>query len=93
VSSSYTVYVTGAVLSPGKVQSDRPISAFEAVMSAGGFDMNRANLEAVTIIREENGQTRNYTVNLQLVLEGKSTAPFYLKRSDTVYVPVKFSLF
>jgi polysaccharide export outer membrane protein len=93
VSSSYIVYVTGAVLSPGKVQSNRPISAFEAVMNAGGFDMNRANLESVTIIREENGQTRNYTVNLQLVLEGKSPAPFYLKRSDTVYVPVKFSLF
>jgi polysaccharide export outer membrane protein len=93
ISSSFSVYVTGAVLHPGKVQSDRPISAFEAIMNAGGFDSSRANMQAVTIIREENGQTRNYTVNLQLVLEGKSSTPFYLKRSDTVYVPEKFSWF
>jgi hypothetical protein len=50
-------------------------------------------MQAVTIIREENGQTHNYTVNLQLILEGKSSAPFYLKRSDTVFVPEKFSWF
>lgn len=93
ISSSFSVYVTGAVLHPGKVQSDRPISAFEAIMNAGGFDSSRANMQAVTIIREENGQTRNYTVNLQLVLEGKSSTPFYLKRSDTVFVPEKFSWF
>jgi len=93
VSSSFSVYVTGAVLHPGKVQSDRPLSAFEAIMNAGGFDTSRANMQAVTIIREENGQTHNYTVNLQLILEGKSSAPFYLKRSDTVFVPEKFSWF
>ena len=62
-------------------------------MNAGGFDTSRANMQAVTIIREENGQTRNYTVNLQLILEGKSSTPFYLKRSDTVFVPEKFSWF
>jgi len=93
ISSSFSVYVTGAVLHPGKIQSDRPISAFEAIMNAGGFDSSRANMQAVTVIREENGQTRNYTVNLQAVLEGKSATPFYLKRSDTVFVPEKFSWF
>lgn len=93
VSSSFSVYVIGAVLHPGKVQSDRALSAFEAIMNAGGFDTSRANMQAVTIIREENGQTRNYTVNLQLILEGKSTSPFYLKRADTVFVPERFSWF
>lgn len=93
ISSSFSVYVTGAVRQPGKVQSDHPISAFEAIMNAGGFDTSRANMQAVTIIREENGQTKNYTVNLQLVLDGKSSTPFYLKRSDTVFVPEKFSWF
>ncbi len=62
-------------------------------MEAGGFDKNRANLRAVVVIRQEGGQTRNYTVNLQEVLEGRSASPFYLKRSDTVYVPEKFSWF
>jgi len=93
VSSSFSVYVIGAVLHPGKVQSDRPLSAFEAIMNAGGFDPSRANMQAVTIIREENGQTHNYTVNLQLILEGKSSALFYLKRGDTVFVSEKFSWF
>ena len=93
VSSSFSVYVAGAVLRPGKVQSDRPLSAFEAIMNAGGFDASRANMQAVTIIREENGRTQNYTVNLQSILQGKSTTLFYLKRGDTVFVPEKFSWF
>jgi polysaccharide export outer membrane protein len=93
VSSSFSVYVIGAVMHPGKVVSDRPLSAFEAVMNAGGFDPSRANMQAVTIIREENGQTHNYTVNLQNIIEGKSSALFYLKRGDTVFVSEKFSWF
>ena len=93
VSSSFPIYVSGAVLRPGKVLADRPISAFEAIMEAGGFDKNRANLTAVVVIRQENGQTRNYTVNLQAVLEGKSPTPFMLQRTDTIYVPEKFTWF
>jgi polysaccharide biosynthesis/export protein len=93
VSSSFPVYVTGAVLHPGKILADRPISAFEAIMEAGGFDKARANLTAVVVIRQENGQTKNYTVNLQAVLEGTSGTPFMLKRADTLYVPEKFSWF
>lgn len=93
VSSSFSVYVIGAVLHPGKVMSDRPLSAFEAIMNAGGFDASRANMQAVKIIREENGQTRNYTVDLQSILEGKSSTLFYLKRGDTVFVSERFSWF
>src|SRR6185503_6909953 len=36
-STSYPVYVSGAVLRPGKVMAERPISALEAIMEAGGF--------------------------------------------------------
>jgi polysaccharide export outer membrane protein len=92
VSSSIPVFVTGAVLRPGKVVSDHPISALEAVMEAGGFT-SAADMKAVLVIRQEGGQTRNYVVNLKLVLEGKQTEPFYLKPSDIVYVPQKFSWF
>lgn len=93
VSSSISVFVTGAVIRPGKVVSDHPISALEAVMEAGGFDSAKADMKAVVVIRQEGGQTRNYTLNLKLVLEGKETEPFYLKPSDIVYVPQKFSWF
>jgi protein involved in polysaccharide export with SLBB domain len=93
ISSSFVVFVTGAVIHPGKIVSNHPISALEAVMEAGGFDNTRADLKAVVVIRQEGGQTKKYSVNLKLVLEGKQSEPFFLKPSDIVYVPVKFSWF
>lgn len=93
VSSSYTVYVTGAVLRPGKIVTDRRVTAFDAIMEAGGFDKTRANLKEVVIVRQEDGQTRSYTVNLDQVFSGGASTPFYLKSFDTVYVPEKFNWF
>jgi polysaccharide export outer membrane protein len=93
VSSSYAVYVTGAVLRPGKISSVHPISALEAIMEAGGFDYTRANLKTVTVIRHESGAAKNYTLNLKSVLKGLPSEPFYLKPSDIVYVPERFSWF
>lgn len=93
VSSSYTLYVTGAVLRPGKIVADRKISAFDAIMEAGGFDKARANLKAVVVVRQENGQSKSYTLNLEQVITGGQSAPFFLKPFDTVYVPEKFNWF
>ena len=93
VSSSFTVFVSGAVVRPGKVVSDHPISVLEAVMEAGGFDNVKADMSAVVVTRQEGGQYKNYTLNLKLVLEGKQSEPFYLKPSDIVSVPQKFTWF
>jgi polysaccharide export outer membrane protein len=93
ISSTFTVFVSGAVLKPGKIVSDHPISALEAVMEAGGFDATRADMQAVRVVRVQDGVTKNYVVNLKLALEGGQSEPFYLKRSDIVYVPEKFSWF
>lgn len=93
VSSSFAVFVTGAVMRPGKVQVDRPLTAFEAIMEAGGFDMEKANTKAVVVIRHENGTNTNYKLNLKTILDGKPTTPFQLKAFDTVYVPEKFQWF
>jgi polysaccharide export outer membrane protein len=93
VSSSLTVYVTGMVLRPGKVLSDHPLTALEAVMEAGGFDYTKANLKDVTVIRQEGNAMKNYRVNLKDVLKGKENTPFYLKPDDIVYVPERFSMF
>lgn len=92
-SSSFPVFVTGAILHPGKVLSNRPLSALEAIMEAGGFDYTRANLKAVQVIREVDGQMRHYTINLKQVLAGEESKPFYLKPSDIVYVPERFTWF
>jgi polysaccharide export outer membrane protein len=91
--SSFPIYVTGAVLRPGKITSDHPMTALEAIMEAGGFDYTKANLRAVVIIRQEGSQTKRYNLNLKLEMEGKINEPFYLKPSDIIYVPEKFSWF
>jgi polysaccharide export outer membrane protein len=94
ISSSIATFVTGSVLRPGKVVSDHPITVLEAIMEAGGFDYAKANLKAVSIIRQNaDGRTQNFSVNLKLVLEGKQSDPFYLQPADIVYVPERFSMY
>jgi polysaccharide export outer membrane protein len=94
VSSPFAAFVTGAVLRPGKISTDHVVTVLEAIMEAGGFDYARANLKAVSIIRQNaDGKTQNFTVNLKLVLDGKQNEPFFLKPSDIVYVPERFSMY
>lgn len=92
-SFAYPVYVTGAVLRPGKISTDHLLTALEAIMEAGGPDYTRANLKNVKVIRQEGGRTKNYILDLKRVMEGKTTEPFYLKPADIIYVPEKFSWF
>jgi len=88
--SVFTVYVTGAVLRPGKVSSDRVETPLEAIIEAG-IDHTKANLKKVTVIREnQNGQPEHFKLNLDDVLKGKPATPFILKPLDTIYVPEKF---
>lgn len=89
ITSSSGVYVSGAVLRPGMVEMDRPLTVIEAVMAAGGFDTSRAKLSAVNVLRVENGQQQTYHVNLKRVMDGKEKSPFYLKPFDIIYVPAK----
>ena len=91
--SLFPVYITGAVLRPGRILSDHPITALEAIMEAGGFDYTRANLKGVVVIRQEGNKTKNYTLNLKLAMEGKLSEPFYMKPADIIYVPERFSWF
>jgi len=92
-SSSLSIYVTGAVLRPGKVMSERPLTALEAIMEAGGFDYTKANQKAVAVIRREGGATQRYKLNLKNELSGHESEPFTLKSFDIIYVPEKFAWF
>jgi polysaccharide biosynthesis/export protein len=91
-SASFPIFVTGAVLKPGKVMADHPLSALEAIMEAGGFDP-KANLKAVVIVRADKNGSTTYTLNLEKVMKGGEEKPFYLKPSDIVQVPEKFTWF
>ncbi len=92
-SSTFQVYVTGAVMHPGKVVSDRPLTALEAVLEAGGVDYSQANLKGVIISRNIRGRLEHFKVNLQDVISGKSSETFHLRPNDIVFVREKFSWF
>lgn len=92
-SSSFVVYVTGAVLRPGKIVSARPLSAIEAIMEAGGPDYTKANLKKVSVTRLEAGQFQTYTLDLKPALEGGAGKPFYLQPADIIKVPERFVWF
>lgn len=89
VSSSDMVFVGGAVVRAGPVELSRPLTVLEAIMTAGGFDGNRAKLSTVKVLRIEQGRQHVYVINLNRVLSGREMSPFYLKPFDVVYVPVK----
>ncbi len=90
--SQFIVYVTGEVLRPGKIISDRVLTPLEAVIEAG-IDSSKSNLKKIVVIREDNvnGRTESYKLNLDDVLKGRPTVPFILKSNDKVYVPEKFT--
>lgn len=88
-STSYPVYVSGLVVRPGKVLCDRPMTALEVIMEAGGFDHARANMKRVTVVRTENGQIKHFKLNLKAVLDGNSTQRFYVRPRDIVHIPEK----
>lgn len=89
ISAVASVYVSGAVFRPGKVAMERPLTALEAVMEAGGFDPTRAKLSDASVLRIENGRQRAYHIDLERVLEGRDETPFYLRPFDIVHVPSK----
>jgi protein involved in polysaccharide export with SLBB domain len=91
-SSAFLVYVTGAVSRPGKLISDRPLTALEAVIDAG-VDYQKANLKSVTVIRRVNGRDEHHTLNLKKALQGTGGEPFYLKPSDIIFVRERFTWF
>jgi len=90
---SFPVYVAGMVLHPGKIMSDHPLTALDAVMEAGGFDESTANEKDVAVIRREGNAMKRYRLNLKAVLQGAKNEPFYLKPGDIVYVPERFNFF
>jgi len=93
-SSSFNVFVSGAVEKSGKVICDHPMTVLEAIMESGGPDFQRANLKGVRVIRNVNGKTVNYRVNLKGLVDGRSQIDaFYLRGNDFVFVPSKITWF
>lgn len=89
LTAATSVYVSGAVFHPGRIPLERPLTPLEAIMEAGGFDPNRAQLAKVVVLRLEGGRQKTFHLNLKHVFEGADDSPFYLKPYDIVHVPSK----
>ncbi len=85
VSAAAGVYVSGEVMRPGKIPLDRPMTALEAVMEAGGFT-KFANPKQVIVVRNEKGRNQCYVINMNDALNGMESRPFYVRPFDVLYV-------
>ncbi len=84
-SSATVVVLGGSVTKPGKYMFDRPTTILQAIMEAGGPD-RFGTLGRVSVIRLVNGQQRTEVVDLQPILRGSPTRPFYVRTGDIVLV-------
>lgn len=84
-SAASGVYVSGEVLRPGKIPLDRPMTALEAVMEAGGFT-KFANPKQVIVVRNQGGKNQRYVLNMNDALYGADSSPFYVRTYDVIYV-------
>lgn len=91
--SANVIYLSGAVLQPGPIEMNRPMTVLEAIMQGGGYAPDMANLEKVGIIRREDGTNRRYTLDLTPLIEGRPSEPFYVKPRDIIIVPEKIQWF
>jgi len=88
--SNRRVYVGGEVYTPGMIELPRSITALEAIMQAGGFNMETANLTKIVVIRNKDGKQHKEFLNYKKALEDPEDVPaFNLQPLDIVYVPPK----
>lgn len=81
------VYVGGQVNNPGLIPMLNQLTALEAIMEAGGFNMETAKTKNVIVIRHKDGQRQGYAINLKNSLKGEQAETFLLEPRDIVYVP------
>lgn len=81
------VYVAGEVNKPGPIDIPGRLTALEAIMHAGGFNMDTAQVKNVVVIRQSDEGRQVYVLNFKDQLSGKLHDPFYLEPHDVIFVP------
>lgn len=81
------IYISGAVNKPGKIMLERPMTALEAIMEAGGFTPGLANPKKVILVRKDGGQHRTQVLDLSPALRNEQTSATFLKPYDVLVVP------
>ncbi len=81
------VFVGGEVGRPGTVPIQGRLTAMEAVILAGGFDLRSATTGKVVVIRDVGKERYGTILDLRPAFKGKAHTPFFLAANDTVLVP------
>jgi polysaccharide biosynthesis/export protein len=85
--SDRRVYVGGEVNKPGVIPMPARLTALEAIIEAGGFRVETANLKSVVVIRQREGKLRGSLIDFSQIPKGEVDSPFHLEPRDIIYVP------
>lgn len=83
------VFVAGEVLRPGVVPMPGRLTALEAIIEAGGYNLKTGTPNSVVVIRAQEGKrhVKKIYLNMDSTREGKIwTEEFYLQPRDIVFV-------
>ena len=83
------VDVLGSVNEPGTVafRPEQKMGLIEAITRAGGFT-RLADRSKVKLTRNQpNGSTQTYIIDVDDLIQGKSSDPWYLQKEDIIFVP------
>lgn len=84
------IQVTGEVVDPGPHLYWTGMTVLEAIMQAGGFKADHADIDNVRIIHREPGGRTITSVDLSDLLdEDSDEEPIHVRRMDIIYVPPK----
>lgn len=84
--SHVLLYIIGAVRAPGHYEFSSIPSVWELVRAAGG-PSDDADLAVSRIIRQEQGNTTVFSVDLSGMMTGGDVPSFRLRNSDTLAIP------
>lgn len=80
------ISVLGDVSKPGKISIEKDkYTIIDAISDAGDLNIT-GKRDNITVLREENGVQKSYTVNLNNASQLFSSPVYYLQQNDIVYV-------
>jgi len=84
---SQKIFILGEVRQPGVYPIEYPLSAFEVVLRAGGFN-ERAKKSSIMLVRGTGEEVEVRKLDLEKVYkEGSSEDNIYVEGGDIIYVP------
>ena len=87
-----TVNILGSVGSPGEIEFPREegLTILGAISRAGGFT-RLADRRKIRLTRQtDSGETENFIVNADDMIEGDSSKQWYLQTGDLIFVTERF---